>query len=592
MSSPSIPPEDKHVLRASTVLCAVCLLAVLRAGGQNASPPAGNQDAVRARQFEQTDLVFSKWDTTVSPGCALSVMRDGRIVYERGYGMADLDHNVPITPESVFHVASMSKQFTAAAIILLALDGKLSLDDDVHKYLPELPDFGSTITIQHLIHHTSGIRDQWELLDLAGWRYSLDLITNQDVLGLLYREKELNFKPGERFLYNNSGYTLLGQIVQKVSHQSLREFTTARIFAPLGMNSTHFRDDHAEVVKHDAYGYAPAEQPDVYKLSITNFDTVGATGLLTTVEDLAKWDENFYNPRVGGPQFLKMMLAASVLNNGEPVLSGSSIYASGLALGAYRGLRTVEHAGADAGYRADLIRFPDRHFSVACLCNRADAEPSRKAREVADIFLADEFTEPTGKPDQAAAFNIPGPQLAQYAGLYWDSESRRPIHLAMHGDQLAVASPDGDNDDLTPTSATQFRNKSGTSTYTFHRANGSDRWQLAIQYDGPKSKTFEYRIADAFSPSPDMLTDYAGLYASDEIDPRFQILVRNNELTLERLKHEPQEFHPTIKDSFEGKEGVNIHFQRDAKGRVVGFLWDSGRITNFRFRKIAPPDQR
>jgi CubicO group peptidase (beta-lactamase class C family) len=517
-------------------------------------------------------------------------MRDGGIVYERGYGMADLDHNVPITPDSVFHVASMSKQFTAAAIILLSLDGKLSLDDDVRKYLPELPDFGSTITIQHLIHHTSGIRDQWELLDLAGWRYSLDLITDQDVVGLLYREKELNFKPGDRFLYNNSGYTLLGQIVQKVSHQSLRDFTTARIFAPLGMNSTHFRNDHAEVVKHDAYGYAPGDRPNVYKLGITNFDTIGATGLLTTVEDLAKWDENFYNPRVGGPQFIKQMLQEGLLNNGQPVMSGSAVYASGLTLGAYRGLRTVEHNGADAGYRADLIRFPDQHFSVASLCNRADADPSQKVREVADIFLATRFTEPEKKPADTGAFHIPDPQLAEYAGLYWDNQSQRPIRLAVHGGQLAVAAPDGENADLVPLSMSQFSNKSGSGTYMFHRSKESDRWRLDVQYGGPRSETFAYEMANESSPSPDRLNDYAGLYASDEIDPRFQIVADGNGLTLKRLKHELQEFHPTIEDSFEDKEGVNIHFQRDAKGRVLGFLWDSGRITNFQFRKITSPD--
>jgi CubicO group peptidase (beta-lactamase class C family) len=516
-------------------------------------------------------------------------MRNGGIIYEHGYGMADLDHNVTIAPDSVFHVASMSKQFTAASIILLALDGKLSLDDDVHKYLPELPDFGAKITIQNLIHHSSGIRDQWELLDLAGWRYSLDLITDQDVLGLLYREKELNFKPGERFLYNNSGYTLLGQVVQIVSHQSLRQFTTARIFFPLGMNSTHFRDDHAEIVKQDAYGYAPTDQPDIYKLSITNFDTVGATGLLTTVEDLAKWDENFYDPRVGGPQFIKLMLQAGMFNNGEPVMSGSSVYASGLALGAYRGLRTVEHNGADAGYRADLIRFPDQHFSVACLCNRADADPSQKAREVADIFLAKDFTEPAKKPEQAATFNMPASELALYPGMYWDSETNRTLRLAIHENQLAVASPDGGNADLTPVSAAQFRNRSGSGTYTFHRAKDSDPWQLTVQYGGPKSKPLEYQKMDAFAPAPDVLAEYAGVYASDEIDPRFQIIARNDGLTLKRLKHDPQEFLPTIKDSFEDKGGVNIHFQRNTMGRVVGFVWDSGRITNFRLRKVSLP---
>jgi hypothetical protein len=408
-------------------------------------------------------------------------------------------------------------------------------------------------------------------------------------LNLVYRQKELNFKPGERFLYNNTGFTLLGQIVKKVSGESLRDFTTTHIFVPLGMNSTHFRDDHAEVVKHDAYGYEPAEQQNVYKISITNFDTVGATGLLTTAEDLAKWDENFYHPQVGGAQFIKLMLQGGVLANGQPVMSGSSVYASGLTTDSYRGLRIVEHNGADAGYRADLIRFPDQHLSVACLCNRGDAEPNLRVREVADIFLAKEFTEPVKKPNEPGVFTVPGQLLAQYAGLYWNEESQRPMRLAAVDGKLTVVNPDGDSTELVPRSNTKFQSKRGTTTYTFDRAKDSDRWRLVIQHDG-QTKATEYLKAEPFSPSPEGLTSYAGMYVSDEIDPKFQMIIGNGKLILRRPKREAQELHPTIKDSFEDKGGVNIHFQRDSKGQIVGFLWDSGRITNFRFRKVIPPN--
>jgi CubicO group peptidase (beta-lactamase class C family) len=227
----------------------------------------------------QVDQLFTEWDKPTSPGCALAIMRDGHIIYERGYGMADLDHDVKITPTSVFHVASMSKQFTAASVLMLAQEGKLSLDDQATKYVPELPNFGVPITLLHLLHHTSGLRDQWELLGLAGWRFSLDLITDADVLAVLSRQKTLNFPPGSKFLYSNSGYTLLAQVVKHVSEQSFRTFTSDRIFLPLGMSHTHFRDDHAEIVKDMAYGYALHHGG--FGLSIPNFDTVGATSLLT-----------------------------------------------------------------------------------------------------------------------------------------------------------------------------------------------------------------------------------------------------------------------------------------------------------------------
>ena len=384
------------------------------------------------RPSEQVDKLFEKMDKTISPGCAVAAMRDGKIIYQRGYGMADLDHNVPIAPDTVFHVASMSKQFTAAAIVMLAQERKLSLDDEVRKYVPELPDFGAPITIRQLVHHTSGLRDQWDLLGLAGWRYSLDLITDDDVLSIMSRQKDLNFPPGSKHMYCNTGYTLLAQIVKRVSGQSFREFTTSRIFQPLGMRNTHFRDDHAEIVKNMAYGYVPAK--DTFRISITNFDTVGATSLLTTVEDLALWDENFYNPRVGGPEMIRQMLERGKLSSGEQL-----DYAFGLVIGKYRGLATVDHAGGDAGYRSDMIRFPDQHFTAACLCNRADSNPSDLTRKVAEIYMAKDMT-PADKADAGPEKTVqPAPEkLAAKVGTYLNAEGDDTLRITLEDGKLRV----------------------------------------------------------------------------------------------------------------------------------------------------------
>jgi CubicO group peptidase (beta-lactamase class C family) len=255
------------------VACGILLLGTT-AWAQSSPSPA-------ARVAE----IFKEFTRPGSPGCAVGVYRNDAIVHAAAFGMANLDHDIRLTPKSVFHVASVSKQFTAAAILLLAQDGKLSIDDEVRKHIPELPDFGHRITIRHLVHHTSGIRDQWDLLGFAGWRYSRDLITDDDVLSLLSQKDRTS--PGERHLYSNSGYTLLAVIVSRVSGKSFREFTTERIFKPLGMANTHFRDNFTEIVKGQAYGYAPAQ--GTFRLSVTNFDTAGATSLLTTVEDMAKW---------------------------------------------------------------------------------------------------------------------------------------------------------------------------------------------------------------------------------------------------------------------------------------------------------------
>ncbi|MDO8833939.1 MAG: serine hydrolase domain-containing protein, partial [Vicinamibacterales bacterium] len=283
-----------------TTLAGLVLMSLLDGAAASAQPAWSPELATKV------DKVFEGMDKPTSPGCAFGLVRDGRLVYARGYGMANLDHDIVITPSTVFHVASISKQFTASAIHLLAREGKLSLDDEARKYVPELPDFGSPVTIRHLIHHTSGLRDQWELLIMSGWRYSLDLITDDDVLQVLARQKDLNFRPGAEHLYCNTGYTLLAAIVTRVSGQSFRAFTTARLFKPLGMARTFFRDDHAEIIKGQAYGYVPGR--DTFRLSVTNFDTAGATSLHTTVEDMALWDRNFADGRVGGPDFAATLL--------------------------------------------------------------------------------------------------------------------------------------------------------------------------------------------------------------------------------------------------------------------------------------------
>ena len=535
------------------------------------------QDAARNVQ-KQVDAVFAKWDSAVSPGCALSVIKDGQIIYKRGYGVADLDHDVPIQPNTVFHVASVSKQFTAMAILLLVQAGKLSPDDDVRKYIPEVPDFGARITIRNLIYHTSGLRDQWDLLNLAGWRYSLDLITDDDVLGLIARQKELNFQPGEKQLYSNTGYTLLGLIVKRVSGQSLREFTTERIFRPLGMSSTHFRDDHAEIVKHMAYGYVEGPAGKGYRLSVTNFDTVGPTSLLTTVEDLALWDENFYHPRVGGAAVVGQQLERGRLNNGKELN-----YAFGLVPDTYRGLPTVHHGGTDAGYRAELLRFPEQHFSVACLCNDRAIFPVELARKVADIYLAGQFHDSAeaNPASSASAVAVPLPTLTEYAGLYWDQEDLQVHRAVLRNGKLFVAGLE-----LTPLTESRFRLAIDASeTYTFEKSADGTHWRMTIEDYGDQPEVYEQTAA--FHPSPNQLAGYAGSYASEEIDPVYRIAVEDGGLVLWRLKASQQKLRPIVVDYFQGLDtlGGVIHFERDAAGKVTRFVVDSDGVSHFRFAK-------
>jgi CubicO group peptidase (beta-lactamase class C family) len=535
--------------------------------------------------IERVDKVFQKWDRTDSPGCALSVMKDGRIVYKHGYGMADLDHNVTITPSTVFHVASMSKQFTAASILLLEQQGKLSLDDDVRKYIPELPNFGSLITIRQLIYHTSGLRDQWDLLDLAGWRYSLDLITDDDIMSVITSQKDLNFRPGEKHVYCNTGYTLLAIIVKRVSGMSFREFTTKNIFEPLGMNHTFFRDDHAEIVKNNAYGYE-SEKGGPFRLGLTNFDTVGATSLHTTVEDLALWDENFYHPRVGGPSFPDQMLQRGKLNNGE-ILD----YAFGLEVGKYKGQPTVEHGGADAGYRSDMTRFPKQHFSVAVLCNDAETNPSSLARSVADIYLAQDLKAP--EPSAAAAtpgagINLKEQQLSALQGLYWNRDGDQFLKTYLKDGKLRISFDIEDDYALKPVSETFFHIADtpwgDEANFRFEPSAGDKPRGFLESFGDDKPDLFESVPSSA--PSSVELADYEGSYVSQEIEPIYRMVVQDGKLTLTRLKHKPAQLEPTILDVFSAQIGT-IRFTRDSNHRVSGFVLNSGRIRNFRFTRRA-----
>ena len=540
------------------------------------------QDALKADETHaaEVDKLFEKIDTTVTPGCALSVMQGGRIVYERGYGMADLDHNVAIMPTTVFHVASMSKQFTAAAIVMLAQQGKLSFDDPVQKYIPEMHDFGAPVTIRDLIHHTSGLRDQWDLLELAGWRYSRDLITDQDILSVVTRQKELNFAPNTRFLYSNTGYTLLGQIVKRVSGKSLREFTSENIFAPLGMKSTHFRDDHAEIVKNMAYGYEPAAGK--FKIGNTNFDTVGATSLLTTVEDLQHWDENFYEPRVGGQAMVKQMLEQGRLNSGEQIG-----YAFGLDVGTDRGLRTVDHAGGDAGYRSDMIRFPDQHFTVACLCNSAAVDPGDLTRKVAAIYLAKEM-----KPEEKTQANdekgveLTPEQVNGKAGTYLKADTDDVIRFLVKDGKLRVSNGlDEMSFELKARDANHFKMVMAPVDFSFSAAKAGGPLEMTLREDDEKPAV--YRQVDPFTPTAAQIEEYAGLYSSEEIDPVYELKVEKDALVLVRLKHDPETLKPVARDLFAGPVGT-LRFARDAQGRVAGFMISTGRILNLRFARGRP----
>jgi CubicO group peptidase (beta-lactamase class C family) len=394
------------------------------------------------------DSVLAPFASPQTPGCAVGVSRAGSLVFAKGYGMADLEHDTPITPDTRFNIASVSKQFTAMSIVLLSLDGRLSLDDSIRKWVPEVPSFGTVITLRQLLTHTSGLRDYFTLLAVSGWP-SDGQLTERQFLTLVGRQKNLNFAPGDEFLYSNTGYALLSIVVRRASGQSLRSFAAERIFKPLGMTHTEFRDDHTALIPQRAFGYEPSGS--TYRINQPETDVVGDGGVYSTVEDLAKWDANFRSGRVGGQRAIAMLQEPARLNNGQTIP-----YALAMTIGEFHGLRTYSHSGAYGGYRSTLLRFPQRDMSIITLCNTSSA-PSMLAERVGSIMLGlaaenasattlDLSSSPwaagsSQAPADSSASRRRNDQLEHLSGSYYSEELDLHVTLAPRDGYLVLRRP-------------------------------------------------------------------------------------------------------------------------------------------------------
>lgn len=540
---------------------------------QPISPPADLAQAV--------DALFAEWDRWDSPGAAVGVWRQGKLVYKRGYGCANLEYQIPITPTTVFHVASVSKQFTTAAIVYLAQQGQLALDDDIRRYLPFVPDFGPTITIRHLANHTSGLRDQWQLLAMAGWRLD-DVITKEQIHKLVRRQQALNFAPGAKYMYCNTGYTLLADLVEAVTDQSLRDFAHEHFFKPLGMVHTHFHDDHELIVPNRAYSYAPTAQGG-FKKSVLNYATVGATSLFTTVEDLARWVQHFAEGERAGAAWLDQMQQRGVLNDGKVI-----DYALGLSIGDYRGLKTVGHSGGDAGFRSHLIRFPDQQFAVIVLSNLATLRPGEICLRIADLYLADQLA-----PAAVAVTAVVEPPglnaalLREYAGVYLDEDGEL-ITMTAKTDSLSAAMTWDPEVALTPVATDQFSAPKPQGSFTFERDASRRITQVVCQFPGA---TWSAQRIDPWTPTVAELTAYGGEYTSGELGTSYAVVVQDKHLVLQHQRHSDVLLTPVRVGQFTGNTWwtTQLIFQQTADGTITGFTLSGGRVKGLQFVKQASP---
>lgn len=554
------------------VMLLVALLAALPLAGASAEVARSVQPPA-----QQVAALFATWQQPGKPGAVVEVIRDGKVLLSQSYGLADIERKVPMTASTVFTVGSNSKQFTALAIYLLEQDGKLSLDDDIRKVLPEVPDFGKKITIRHLLHHTSGLRDFFSLMLMTGWRID-EVVTEDDILSLVKRQRALNFEPGQEHLYSNTGYALLSLIVQRVSGKPLADFARERIFEPLGMKHTRFLHGYGTLVPGRALSYLQSANGG-YDYVAVGDSADGAGGLVSTAADLAQWDRNFYDGRVGGKALLARMQEPGVLNKGTPIG-----YASGLLVGVYRGKRMVEHGGAIGGFQTQLSRFPDQHFSVMVLSNAPDLNIYETVRRIADIYLGRELDgQPLAPRAAVKEVEVDPARLDALAG-YYALSALSGVNFTKENGRL-MAQPTGwPISPVFARSERTFFTKALDAQFTFDapdkdgivaggvlKVNGNDI---------PARRSVRPVPLDA------ELKKFVGDFYSDELRVLYSVASKDGGLVLTYPRGTVAfAFHPQG-EFFTLTALGDIKYQCSAQEACTGFTLSNGRVRNLQFTRV------
>ena len=549
--------------------------------------PASLTAQTSAAQRARIDALFTAYDKPHVPGCALGVMQNGQLAYGRGYGWADLERNVPITTASLFDIGSTSKQFAAASIALLVEEHKLAYTDDIRKYIPEMPDYGAPITIDNLMRHTSGLRDYTGLLTLAGHTLE-EATTDSQALASIVHQRHLNFPTGSKYEYSNTGYFLLSVIIERVTGTSLADFARERIFIPLGMKDTRYRNHAAMLIPNRALGYAPDDSGG-FRNSMSNWEQTGDGAVQLSVRDALAWDENFYHPRVGGPAMVQQLQERGTLANGDTIS-----YARGLEVDHYRGLRRVQHGGDWVGYHAAYARFPDQHTSVILLCNSDGISPTELADKVGDIVLAKSFPQtkvastPHRESTTAAPASASAMPASRLVGSYYASSTDEVARISANNDSLSLGL-------VGRSLPLQAR---GPATYAVvglpvsveFLADGDAPARAVRIYVGSELRDEAVRFT-AVTPSMQQLRELTGSYYSPELLVTWPVTLEGDRLVLNEGAGKDEDIsgtlEPAMADAFTAGSGL-VHFTRDAAGHVTGFDVSASRMRGIRFDRKAP----
>lgn len=527
------------------------------------SQPASQEDA-------RVDEIFARWDSPQSPGCALSVTEGGTTVLSRAWGMADLEHGIANTPSTIFEGGSLAKQFTSAAVVLLALDGKLSLDDDVRTYIPEVPDYGTPVTLRRLMTHTSGMRDWGSVASISGWGRGERSHRHAHVLDIVSRQSALNFEPGHEYSYSNTGYNLLAVVVDRVSGMPFARFSRERIFEPLGMSDTQWRDDYRRLVPRRSTAYSASDDGFLINRPIEYVH--GNGGILSTVGDLQIWNAALTDGRLGGEEFVRMMHDRATLNDGRTIS-----YAGGLQLRDFAGVPSITHTGSTAGYRGFIGRYPDQRLSIAILCNVGNANPGALGGQVARAFLGDAAS---ADPEPGAGVSLSAAELEAKAGLYREVDTGDPLRVTLEDGALRVG-----NQRLVAHSASEFQVGASERRLVFRAAADGGR-PTVDEYTGEYYDN-SYQAVAEFAPTAGQLDAYTGTFHSDDAETTLVVEVAGDHLVAKRRPDAVFELEPVYQDAFDAGSLGRIRFDLGADGRAQAFGIRQGRVYDMRFRRVA-----
>lgn len=530
---------------------------------------------------QKIDSLFAPWNNSTGPGCAVGIVRNDSLIFSKGYGLADLEHEIPITPKTIFYMASVSKQFTGYAIVLLARQGKLNLDEDIHHYIPWAPEFGKKITVRHLLNHTSGIRDDIYLSALSGLGYG-GMLTQDLALNIIKRQRSLNFIPGEKYSYSNANFVLLAEIVKAVSGKSFRAFVDSTIFKPLGMVNSRFQDDYTELIPNRAWSYDITDGKQVGN-SFQNVYTLGDGGMFTNIIDMAKWVTNFYQPRAGDLNDIDQLTETGKLNNGKKIN-----YALGIAVDHYRGWKEYEHSGGLAGYRTILFVFPDLKMGFLIFSNMGNLNSQEKVHELANLFIPD--TTKSNKEDKPEARDsshamLKDPlQYTRFTGDYLGEDgdqfsfsiSNQKMYASSYGQSTLLLQESKDTFSLFTNPAVKF-------VFQF----SSQKTSLVHLYWPEDNKLMRKYVPDSIQ-SDKTLQAYTGTYYSPELDCHFSISLKEHHLVLSSNKYADKPLMLIGKDDILDKNGLlsYIKIRRDRMDKIIGFEVNSGIIRHLRFNKV------